>query len=240
MKGTVLLTSGTWLAAGALLAAATLTSHSPQQDRPQFSVASELVVLNVAVTDQHGEYLRDLPVESFHVMDEGQPQHVKKQAADNAGRQFQPIATKTLRDLVQGRETVRAVGGREAALLVVAATYALSFTFFPEWLGLLVDRELALRNCSDEEIEELIKASEPVLMILNRIQRRKEQTNRRLFFGAKRRNAGCQRQERRQRQDAQKCYRPCGPGFSQETLSEMVLSTASAPAERRSAMEPIR
>jgi DNA-binding transcriptional LysR family regulator len=54
-----------------------------------------------------------------------------------AGRQFQPIATKALRQLIQGRETVRAAGSREAGILVVAATHALSFTFFPEWLGVL-------------------------------------------------------------------------------------------------------
>ena len=37
-------------------------------------------------------------------------------------------------------------------------------------------REIRREDVSDDEIEELLKASEPVLMILNRIQRRKEQT----------------------------------------------------------------
>jgi hypothetical protein len=37
-------------------------------------------------------------------------------------------------------------------------------------------REIRREDVSDEEIEELLKASEPILAILNRIQRRKEQT----------------------------------------------------------------
>jgi signal transduction histidine kinase len=37
-------------------------------------------------------------------------------------------------------------------------------------------REIRREDVSDEEIEELLKASEPILAILSRIQRRKEQT----------------------------------------------------------------
>jgi hypothetical protein len=37
-------------------------------------------------------------------------------------------------------------------------------------------REIRREDVTDEEIEELLKASEPILAILSRIQRRKEQT----------------------------------------------------------------
>jgi hypothetical protein len=37
-------------------------------------------------------------------------------------------------------------------------------------------RDIRREDVSDEEIEELLKASEPILAILSRIQRRKEQT----------------------------------------------------------------
>jgi hypothetical protein len=36
-------------------------------------------------------------------------------------------------------------------------------------------REVRREDVADEEIEELLKASEPILAILSRIQRRKEQ-----------------------------------------------------------------
>jgi hypothetical protein len=38
-------------------------------------------------------------------------------------------------------------------------------------------KEIRREDVTDEEIEELLKASEPILAILNRIQRRKEQSN---------------------------------------------------------------
>ena len=37
-------------------------------------------------------------------------------------------------------------------------------------------REIRREDVTDEEIEELLKASEPILAILSRIQRRREQT----------------------------------------------------------------
>ncbi|MDT5272879.1 MAG: hypothetical protein QOH49_5065, partial [Acidobacteriota bacterium] len=37
-------------------------------------------------------------------------------------------------------------------------------------------REIRRQDVTDEEIEELLKASEPILAILSRIQRRKEQS----------------------------------------------------------------
>jgi hypothetical protein len=37
-------------------------------------------------------------------------------------------------------------------------------------------REIRREDVTDEEVEELLKASEPILMILTRIQRRREQT----------------------------------------------------------------
>jgi len=43
----------------------------------------------------------------------------------------------TLRQLSQGRTLAREAGNLEAGALTIAATHALSFLFFPEWLGLI-------------------------------------------------------------------------------------------------------
>ncbi len=51
-----------------------------------------------------------------------------------AGQAFHPAAGEILSRLYQGREDAREAGGREAAGLRFAATHALSFTFFPQWL----------------------------------------------------------------------------------------------------------
>ncbi len=57
-----------------------------------------------------------------------------------AGRQFTPVATETLRRLYQGREAARETGSNEASLLLFAATHALSFAFFPQWLSALSEK----------------------------------------------------------------------------------------------------
>lgn len=54
-----------------------------------------------------------------------------------AGRQFRPAATETLRRLHQAREAAREAGSSEATALRFAATHSLSFAFFPDWLGSL-------------------------------------------------------------------------------------------------------
>lgn len=51
-----------------------------------------------------------------------------------AGRQFQPLVMEALRSIHRARETARQVGRGESAVLRLAATHALSFSFFPEWL----------------------------------------------------------------------------------------------------------
>jgi Ca-activated chloride channel family protein len=71
------LATGLCLALAAVAARAALLPAPIVQGRPQFSVASELVVLNVSVTDRRGSYLSALPPESFRVFDEGQPQEIK-------------------------------------------------------------------------------------------------------------------------------------------------------------------
>ena len=51
-----------------------------------------------------------------------------------AGRQFQPLAVEALRSIHQARDAAREAGRSEGAALRFAATHALSFSFFPEWL----------------------------------------------------------------------------------------------------------
>jgi Ca-activated chloride channel homolog len=67
MRSQVLLTIG-WL----LLGATTLTA----QGDARFSARSELVVLNVAVTDDRGGFVSGLPAEAFRVFEEGRAQRV--------------------------------------------------------------------------------------------------------------------------------------------------------------------
>ena len=49
----------------------------PQQDRPLFSVKSELVLLSVTVKDKKNEHLTGLPKEAFTVFDNGQAQPIR-------------------------------------------------------------------------------------------------------------------------------------------------------------------
>lgn len=51
-----------------------------------------------------------------------------------AGAHLRPIADEMVRGLRRARRDTRAVGERETATLSIAATHALSFTFFPGWL----------------------------------------------------------------------------------------------------------
>jgi Ca-activated chloride channel homolog len=48
-----------------------------QQDRPLFSVKSELVLLNVTVKDNKNQYLTGLSKEAFRVLDNGEPQPIR-------------------------------------------------------------------------------------------------------------------------------------------------------------------
>jgi DNA-binding transcriptional LysR family regulator len=51
-----------------------------------------------------------------------------------AGLHFQPLAADLMRNLHRARRDTRAVGERETGSLSIAATHALSFTFFPSWI----------------------------------------------------------------------------------------------------------
>jgi DNA-binding transcriptional LysR family regulator len=51
-----------------------------------------------------------------------------------AGLHFQPLAADLLRNLNRIRRDTRAVGERDTLALSIAATHALSFTFFPGWI----------------------------------------------------------------------------------------------------------
>lgn len=51
-----------------------------------------------------------------------------------AGTHFEPAARELMRDLHRARREVQGVVARETASLSIAATHALSFTFFPRWI----------------------------------------------------------------------------------------------------------
>ena len=51
-----------------------------------------------------------------------------------AGAFFRPVAEGFVRDLHRTRTDTRAVGERDTGSLAIAATHALSFTFFPAWI----------------------------------------------------------------------------------------------------------
>lgn len=51
-----------------------------------------------------------------------------------AGVHFNPLAGELLSSLDRARRSTQAVGERNAASLTIAATHALSFTFFPGWI----------------------------------------------------------------------------------------------------------
>ena len=51
-----------------------------------------------------------------------------------AGAYLQPLAAEMMRNLDRARRDTRAVGERDTVTLSIAATHALSFTFFPGWI----------------------------------------------------------------------------------------------------------
>jgi len=52
----------------------------------------------------------------------------------SAGQHFQPLATDLIRSLERAQRDTRSVGERDNVALSIAATHALSFTFFPGWI----------------------------------------------------------------------------------------------------------
>jgi Ca-activated chloride channel family protein len=67
-----------------LFAAAALTLASTNTIAQHFSARSDLVVLNVAVTNDKGGFVSGLTAEAFHVVEEGQPQDVSFFAEQDA------------------------------------------------------------------------------------------------------------------------------------------------------------
>jgi DNA-binding transcriptional LysR family regulator len=81
-----------------------------------------------------------------------------------AGTHFRPLAEELMRTLRRAQRETRAVGTRETASLSIAATHALSFTFFPGWVRNHVRLEalgtLNLISDSMEACEEIMLAGE--------------------------------------------------------------------------------
>jgi DNA-binding transcriptional LysR family regulator len=81
-----------------------------------------------------------------------------------AGAHFRPLAEELMRMLRRAQRETRAVGERETASLSIAATHALSFSFFPAWIRKHVRLEtlgtLNLVSDSMEACEEIMLAGE--------------------------------------------------------------------------------
>jgi LysR family transcriptional regulator, hypochlorite-specific transcription factor HypT len=81
-----------------------------------------------------------------------------------AGAHFRPLAEELMRTLRRAQRETRAVGTRETASLSIAATHALSFTFFPGWIRNHLNLEalgtLNLISDSMEACEEIMLAGE--------------------------------------------------------------------------------
>jgi DNA-binding transcriptional LysR family regulator len=81
-----------------------------------------------------------------------------------AGDRFRPAAEDLVRGLERARREARAAGDRAGASLAIAATHALSFTFFPGWIRSCVQFEAlgALNLISDsmEACEAIMLAGE--------------------------------------------------------------------------------
>jgi DNA-binding transcriptional LysR family regulator len=71
-----------------------------------------------------------------------------------AGAHFQPAAQDLLRDLERARRATREVGSQDTATLSIAATHALSFTFFPGWVRRVMQaRTLGTLNLVSDSME---------------------------------------------------------------------------------------
>ena len=72
------------VAAVIALGAAGATAQDTAQDEARFSARSELVILDVAVTDDRGGFVGGLPADAFRVLEEGRPQKVSFFAEQDA------------------------------------------------------------------------------------------------------------------------------------------------------------
>ncbi|TXM66804.1 LysR family transcriptional regulator [Methylobacterium sp. WL120] len=71
-----------------------------------------------------------------------------------AGAHFQPAAHELMRSLERARRDTRAVGAQDTATLSIAATHALSFTFFPRWVRQVMrSRPLGTLNLISDSME---------------------------------------------------------------------------------------
>lgn len=81
-----------------------------------------------------------------------------------AGTQFRPAARDLVSDLERARRAARATDARATATLSIAATHALSFTFFPTWIRALMPASgfgtLNLVSDSMEACEQIMLAGE--------------------------------------------------------------------------------
>ena len=81
-----------------------------------------------------------------------------------AGTHFLPAATDIMRNLERARRDTRSVGERDSAGLSIAATHALSFTFFPGWIRAQLQLEafgaLSLISDSMEGCEQILLSGE--------------------------------------------------------------------------------
>jgi LysR family transcriptional regulator, hypochlorite-specific transcription factor HypT len=81
-----------------------------------------------------------------------------------AGAYLQPLAAEMMRNLDRARRDTRAVGERNTVTLSIAATHALSFTFFPGWIRRHVrfDAQGTLNLISDsmESCEQMLLGGE--------------------------------------------------------------------------------
>ncbi|WP_027550401.1 LysR family transcriptional regulator [Bradyrhizobium sp. Cp5.3] len=70
-----------------------------------------------------------------------------------AGIHFQPLAEEMIRSLERARRDTRSVGERNTVALSMAATHALSFTFFPQWIRNLRFERLGALSLISESME---------------------------------------------------------------------------------------
>lgn len=71
-----------------------------------------------------------------------------------AGVNFHPAAHELLRSLERARRETKAVGAQDTATLSIAATHALSFTFFPSWIRRVMrSRTLGTLNLISDSME---------------------------------------------------------------------------------------
>src|SRR6185295_3590690 len=96
----------TMLVGSAVRAAGGLgTGQDPEQPaRPTFSTESDLVVLQVTVFDRHGDAVRELPRNVFHVVEDGMPQTITQFSGGEA-----PVAVGLVLDNSSSMLTRRAM-----------------------------------------------------------------------------------------------------------------------------------